>query len=167
MIVKQHCHHVDTLMNQMRDVGISTQEFKVRMERAETKIKEVEDQITAMKNAPKGSDPWQNYGGTGPRPQDGQGASSPQAAEQQGPKNPEKIHGDIGPVGNVQSGKLFDDRVALDQKYQYNGSKESGAGWRERISGYLIAKSPALFKLLAWAEAQDRTVISVAISRRR
>ena len=69
--------------------------------------------------------------------------------------------GNIGPVGNVASGKLFDDTVALDARYQFNGSKENGAQWRERTRGYLISKSPALYKLLAWAEAQDQQQIEV------
>ena len=119
MIVQQHCHHVDTLMNQMRDVGISTQEYRARMERAEAKLKEVEEQVQAMKSGPKGSDPWQDYSGAAPapRPQGGPIPGNAQGAEPQGPKSPEPIQGNIGPVGNVHSGKLFDDRVALDQKY--------------------------------------------------
>ena len=58
------------------------------------------------------------------------------------------------------TGKLFDDKVALDPRYQFNGSKDQGPQWREKTRGYMISKSPALHKLLHWAEAQDRNVIT-------
>ena len=70
------------------------------------------------------------------------------------------MEGPLGPIGDVARGKVFDDKVALDSRYQYNGSKEQGAQWREKTRGYLISKSPALFKLLPWAESQDHTEIT-------
>ena len=77
---------------------------------------------------------------------------------------PAGLPGPLGPIGNVASGKLFDDKIALDTRYQYNGSKESGAAWRERVRGYLISKSPILHQMLPWAEGHDQMVITTAMT---
>ncbi len=74
---------------------------------------------------------------------------------------PSPLADPLGPTGNVASGKLFDEKIALDSRYQFNGSKEQGVAWRERTRGYLISKAPALYKLLVWAEEHDRAVVTV------
>ena len=56
--------------------------------------------------------------------------------------------------------KLFDDKVALDMTYHWDGVK-GGAAWREKVRGYIIGCCPPLKPLLDWAESRDCTPISV------
>ena len=55
--------------------------------------------------------------------------------------------------------KLFDDKVALDDKYHWDGVR-GGAAWREKVRGYIIGCCPPLKPLLDWAEAKDCHPIS-------
>ena len=81
------------------------------------------------------NDAWATWSGSSSRPAGAPGGQGPPGGGGGPPQGPPagtaSFNGNIGPVGNVASGKLFDDRVALDARYQFNGSKENGAQWRE------------------------------------
>ncbi len=49
------------------------------------------------------------------------------------------------------SSKLFDDRTALNELFQYGGDK-GGDAWRTRVRGYFIGCCPELADWLDWAE---------------
>ena len=58
--------------------------------------------------------------------------------------------------------RLFDDKVALDAKYQYNGT-QGGDKWRCKMKGYFISKAPGLKALLLLSERADMTVVDPAM----
>ena len=53
----------------------------------------------------------------------------------------------------VNLSRAFDDKVALNDKYAYDGLL-GGAGWRKRVRGYWLSKCPELRPVLNWAEAR-------------
>ena len=66
--------------------------------------------------------------------------------------------GHVGPTDyNIE--KLFDDKVALADKYQFGGG-DGGERWRVKIRGYWISKFPALQGILNWAEGMDEKRIT-------
>ena len=65
------------------------------------------------------------------------------------------------PTGGYQHGRIFDDKVAIDPKYAYNGT-QGGDRWKVKTKGYLISKAPALKPLLAFADALDREAVTTA-----
>ena len=57
----------------------------------------------------------------------------------------------MGPLGVLAHGKLFDDRVTAQDDFKFSGQK-GGDTWKGKVERYVIAKVPALDKLLEWAE---------------
>ena len=55
--------------------------------------------------------------------------------------------------------KLFEDKVALDSNYHYDGIS-GGENWREKIRGYCIGCCPQSKAMLDWAEHRDETPIA-------
>ena len=56
--------------------------------------------------------------------------------------------------------RLFEDKVALDTNYHWDGSDKGGDSWRETLRGYFIGCCPEIQPLLDWAESRDATPIS-------
>ena len=177
-IVYQHCHHVETLIGQMRAVGVTTAGLDQRIREIADKNTELQvtmGQLRAIcerggqSGVQSTQDPWFQGSGTG-QGIPGAAAAAPQVtppgiAETHTTIRSDSLAGPLGPLGNVSSGKIFDDKIALDNKYQYSGSKDHGPQWRERVRGFFISKSPILHRLLPWAEAQDqRTITTEMIS---
>ncbi len=126
----------------------------VGIDRRLEEVKNLATQTPPMQGA---SDAWAAWtpshaqpsgapGGHGPGGQGGAGHGGQGGAGGGGGRPPHGPHGGpanfdgtLGPVGNVASGKLFDDKVALDSRYQFNGSKESGAQWRAGMTISLAA----------------------------
>ena len=57
-------------------------------------------------------------------------------------------------------GKIFDDKVPLNDEYRTDGSADTVDRWRHKVRGYLIGKVPALLTLLDWAERQEHRAIT-------
>ena len=55
--------------------------------------------------------------------------------------------------------KAFDDKVALSDKYTYDGLT-GGAGWRKKVRGYWLSKCPELRPVLNWTEARGDSKIT-------
>ena len=69
--------------------------------------------------------------------------------------------GHVGPT-SYDIEKLFDDKVALADKYQFGGG-DGGERWRVKIRGYWIFKFPALQGILNWAEDMDDKRITMGV----
>ncbi len=69
--------------------------------------------------------------------------------------------GHVGPT-TYDIEKLFDDKVALADKYQFGGG-DGGERWRVKIRGYWISKFAALQGILNWAEGMDDKRITMDI----
>ena len=153
-------------MTQMHDVTIGATRTSEKLDVLERRHEALKATVENTPNISGANDAWANPAnqpshswtagrGTSQGPtavSAGSGGGGPPAGPPGGSPTHNIVNGPLGPIGNVAQGKVFDDKVALDQRYQYNGSKEQGAQWREKTRGYLISKSPALFKLLPWAE---------------
>ena len=59
-------------------------------------------------------------------------------------------------------GKIFDDKVPLNEEYRTDGGADTVDKWRHKVRGYFIGKVPALLTLLDWAERQEHRRISSA-----
>ncbi len=57
-------------------------------------------------------------------------------------------------------GKMYDDKVPLNEEYRTDGGAETVDRWRHKVRGYFIGKVPALLPLLDWAERKDHHNIS-------
>ena len=168
-----HCHHVATLMTQMQDASVALERHKNLIETMEKHVAEIRSEISAWNSTKACTQPpfdpaWDTWAQSRGMGQGTSGTAGPTTSGySQGPQA-QRIHsndavplGTLGPMGNVSSMKLFLDTIALDSKYQYNGSKDSGPSWREKVRGYFISKSPVLHALLPWAEAHDQKTISL------
>ena len=164
-----HCHHVATLMTQMREASVALEKHKELHNEANRKIDGIQVEVNSLRANPASStqDPWFQSAGKGPGVPGAAGNNNQSSPQSQGGVqstygvNNAVTLGALGPLGNVASGKLFSDSIALDSKYQFNGSKDQGPAWREKVRGYLISKSPFLHALLPWAEAHDNRNISL------
>ena len=65
----------------------------------------------------------------------------------------------LGPLGGIESGKLFEDKMALQDGFQFDGQK-GGDRWKGKLERYFISKAPALKVLLNWAEKTDMDVVT-------
>ena len=57
--------------------------------------------------------------------------------------------------------RIFEDKMALDIMYKYDGSK-GGDEWRRRTHGYFIGCCPSFRPLLWWAEQHDARAFSLS-----
>ena len=65
-----------------------------------------------------------------------------------------------GPREVTYQTRLFEDKMALDMLYKYDGSK-NGDEWRRRIYGYFIGCCPSIRPLIRWAEQHDAREFSI------
>ena len=53
---------------------------------------------------------------------------------------------------------LFDAKVAVNDKYRYNGV-DKGDSWKRSIEGFFVGRCPQVEGMLQWAERQGTQVI--------
>ena len=102
-----------------------------------------------------GFDPWSGGGG---------GSTYGGYVGRRTRPKPQPLPIKIGPIGQLQdvNARLFDDRMAAQPAFQFDGSK-GGAGWKSKIERYLMSKIPALLELLHWAERYEGEKIDEAL----
>ena len=65
--------------------------------------------------------------------------------------------GDLGGTApNVQIHRMFDEKIAVLQEFQYNGVS-GGDKWRVKTRNYLVGKCPAILPLFKWMEKLGET----------
>ena len=85
----------------------------------DAEVNTLTNRVSTIDPMQAGRDPWPSTSAGRPTPPPGVGPTDQQSDEQ-------PII--IGPVGNVLNNpRLFDDKLALDSKYQFSGAKEQGA----------------------------------------
>ena len=101
-----------------------------------------------------GFDPWSGGGG---------GSTYGGYVGRRTRPKPQPLPIKIGPIGQLQdvNARLFDDRMAAQPAFQFDGSK-GGAAWKSKIERYLMSKIPALSELLHWAERYEGEKIDEA-----
>ena len=107
-------------------------------------VKTLQDDVEELKARVDGAcDPWAD-GTVGA--QYGPGGRQPRARAEPLPLV-------LGPLGQLYDphAKLFDDKLANQSNFQFDGSK-GGAAWKGKVERYFISKCPALMKMLSWAE---------------
>ena len=62
---------------------------------------------------------------------------------------------------HIMAGKIFDDKVPLNDEYRTDGSATTIDRWKHKVRGYFISKVPAVLKLLDWAEQQQHKPIEI------
>ena len=92
---------------------------------------------------PPSGAPERNYGG-GPSP----------AAPQETPSASMSLPLRLGPLGTLSSGRIFDDRVAIQPDFAFKGIKQ-GYAWKTKAVNYMISKVPAMKQILRWAEREN------------
>ena len=68
-------------------------------------------------------------------------------------------------MGGIESGKLFEDKMALQSGFQFDGQK-GGDRWKGKVERYFIGKAPALKVILEWVEKSDMDVITTELFER-
>ncbi len=105
-------------------------------------------------------DPWGAFGGAHGAGGAPRGHAPPAHAVQRGPKSlPLALKGPLGAIGYKDRG-VFDEKVALQEEYRFNGSK-GGLAWKGKTERYFISRAPILKDLLDWAEECDLDIITV------
>ena len=65
----------------------------------------------------------------------------------------------LGPLGRLESGRLFEDKMTSHEGFQFDGQK-GGDRWKGKLERYFISKVPALKAILKWAEKEDMDVVT-------
>ena len=65
----------------------------------------------------------------------------------------------IGPLGGLETGRLFEDKMTAQADFKFDGQK-GGDRWKGKLERYFISKSPALKAVLEWAEKADMDVVT-------
>ncbi len=102
-----------------------------------------------------GGDPWHRAAPPPP---------VPAAGRDQRPQGPAKLPLDLkGPLGaiNFKDRSVFDEKLALQDEYKFNGSK-GGTAWKGKVERHFISRSPILRQVLEWAESCELEEITVA-----
>ena len=68
----------------------------------------------------------------------------------------------LGPLGGIETGRLFEDKMASQDGFQFDGQK-GGDRWKGKVERYFISKAPALKAILTWAEKSDMAIITEAL----
>ncbi len=67
-----------------------------------------------------------------------------------------------GPVYVGTLNKLFDDKVAINPEYRYEGG-DDGDHWLTKVRNYLVSKCTAMLPILKWAESLGDVVLTKEI----
>ncbi len=165
------CKCVETVENNVVLLQVHVGRLDARIEHLEALARRALDTPPSV----PATDEWQKPGRC---PWSAAGAHRPHGGGDDGRRGP---GGGAGPGGDVPPStgtgghvgptsydieKLFDDKVALADKYQFGGG-DGGERWRVKIRGYWISKFPALQGILNWAENMDDKRITMGIVAER
>ena len=170
-----HCWHVDDLLRRVRDIEAAISSLAKSGQVHATAA-------TAPTGQASGADPWGGWSagwsapvGAPPGVDGGHGAGGGGGGGGRGSGS--GYHGGGGDDGHYDAGhgqgrggeeriiysKLFDDKVAQSQEFQFSGGEGSLAEkWRKTVRGYWISKCPGLLPILDWAEAAEERPITNA-----
>ena len=87
----------------------------------------------------------------------GSGPNSPPGAPQDPINSPVSLPLTLGPNGTVNSGRIFDDRVATQPEFAFKSIKQ-GYAWKTKALNYMISKVPAMKQIMHWAEREENVI---------
>ena len=87
----------------------------------------------------------------------GNGLNSPPGTQQNPINSLVSLPLTLGPTGTVNSGRIFDDRVATQPEFAFKGIK-MGYAWKTKALNYMISKVPAMKQILHWAEREENVI---------
>ena len=137
-----HCEHVAKLLADMNtarlDIG--------KLQASRTPFIQPGTQRSS-EGHPSGA-PDRNYGS---------GPNSPPGAPQDPINSPVSLPLTLGPNGTVNSGRIFDDRVATQPEFAFKSIKQ-GYAWKTKALNYMISKVPAMKQIMHWAEREENVI---------
>ena len=87
----------------------------------------------------------------------GNGLNSPPGTQQDPMNSIVSLPLTLGPTGTLNSGRIFDDRVATQPDFGFKGIK-MGYAWKTKALNYMISKVPAMKQILHWAEREEHVI---------